>query len=159
MEEISLPAIGNDNKVINQLDEVTRDSEQKASEIFEMLESVSENSQQILSCVEDLNKYAQEHQINDSSFHELLNKIAEYSNSSEDNILNIMDKMQYQDIHRQKIERVINIMRALSNYMNSLFSSEISDEERVSSAKYIKGDEADDVLSDEEIENMINQFS
>lgn len=38
-----------------------------------------------------------------------------------------MDAMQYQDIHRQKIERVINVMRALSRYMSSLFEGKIDD--------------------------------
>lgn len=74
------------------------------------------------------------------------------------NTLSAMDMMQYQDIHRQKIERVINIMRALSNYMNKLFEGKIDDEKRVSSAKHIHGDENNDVADDDDIEALIAAF-
>lgn len=74
------------------------------------------------------------------------------------NTMSIMDMMQYQDIHRQKIERVINIMRALSNYMNKLFEGKIDDEKRVSSAKHIHGDSTADVVNDDDIEALIAAF-
>ncbi len=160
-EEVSLPKIKEDNKVIHQLDEVTRDSEKKASEIFDMLEEVSTNSHNIVNSVEDLNELIDNsnmEELNKIKFKKILNNISTLSHNSEDIILDIMEKMQYQDIHRQKIERVINIMRALNNYMNSLFSSNIKDEKRVSSAQYIPGDNRDDVLTKEEIEEMLKQF-
>jgi len=68
-----------------------------------------------------------------------------------------LEIMQYQDIHRQKIERVINIMRALIKYMNKLFEGKVSDEERVKSATYIPGDNKE-VVSDEDIEELLKQF-
>jgi hypothetical protein len=73
-------------------------------------------------------------------------------------IMNVMDIMQYQDIHRQKIERVINVMRALSNYMNSLFEGRIDDEKRVSSATHIAGDTHNEFASNEDIEALLAQF-
>jgi len=69
-----------------------------------------------------------------------------------------MDIMQYQDIHRQKIERVINVMRALSKYMNTLFEGKIDDENRVSSAQHIAGDEHNDLASTDDIEALLAQF-
>jgi len=65
--------------------------------------------------------------------------------------MNVMDIMQYQDIHRQKIERVINVMRALSKYMNTLFEGKIDDEKRVASATHIVGDTHNDTASVDEI--------
>ena len=109
--------------------------------------------------IEKLHEIAKKNNIQDEEFERIINEISKLSNDSEDNIINIMDVMQYQDIHRQKIERVINIMRALNNYMNSLFSSSIKDEDRVNSAKYIAGDEADDILSPEEIEEILKQYT
>ena len=67
-----------------------------------------------------------------------------------------MDIMQYQDIHRQKIERVINVMRALSKYMNALFEGKKDDDKRVSSAVHIHGDNTtEDVVTSEDIEALI----
>ncbi len=76
--------------------------------------------------------------------------------NSGDSIMQVMDIMQYQDIHRQKIERVINVMRALSNYMNRLFEGKIDDEGRVGSATHLPGDTTtDDVVSTDDIEALI----
>ena len=91
-----------------------------------------------------------------------LEKIEEAINNmmdGNDSTLEIMDKMQFQDIHRQKIERVINVMRALSNYMNALFSGKIDDSKRVSSATHIIGDTTtEDVVTEDDIEALLEQF-
>ena len=67
--------------------------------------------------------------------------------------------MQYQDIHRQKIERVINVMRALSGYMNALFEGRIDDDARVSSATHLPGDTStEDVVNNDDIEALLASF-
>ena len=86
------------------------------------------------------------------------NEALEILQTSGDSIMNVMDIMQYQDIHRQKIERVINVMRALSKYMNTLFEGKVDDEKRVSSAKHIVGDENNDIASTDDIEALLAQF-
>ena len=76
-----------------------------------------------------------------------------------DGLMNVMDIMQYQDIHRQKIERVINVMRTLSNYMNELFAGKIDDSKRVGSAVHIAGDQTtEDVVNTNDIEALLAQF-
>ena len=84
----------------------------------------------------------------------LLNASQDISNAS----LEAMDIMQYQDIHRQKIERVINVMRALSRYMSSLFEGKVDDAKRVSSAVHIQGDNTENVVNEEDIEALIANF-
>ena len=81
-----------------------------------------------------------------------------YCDEVSDASMQAMDIMQYQDIHRQKIERVINVMRALAQYMNSLFEGKIDDSKRVSSAVYIAGDNKEDIASDDDIEALIASF-
>ncbi|MGM0622431.1 MAG: chemotaxis protein, partial [Campylobacterota bacterium] len=73
-----------------------------------------------------------------------------------DETMMAMDGMQYQDIHRQKIERVINVMRALSKYMHSLFEGQIDDTKRVGSATHLDGDTTTENLVDnDDIEELI----
>ena len=73
--------------------------------------------------------------------------------------MNIMDIMQYQDIQRQKIERVINVMPALTTYMNHLFAGKIDDAKRVTSAVHIHGDTTtEDVVSSDDIEALLASF-
>ncbi|WP_066388588.1 chemotaxis protein [Helicobacter himalayensis] len=172
------PPPTDDHKVVHQLDDVTKDSEAKGTQIFDQLEIMSSSSDEAVKKNKALKKILQ-------SQEELFNKLCEafphiqsFTNALEevkeaqklskeinyscddiaDACMQAMDLMQYQDIHRQKIERVINVMRALAQYMNSLFEGKIEDSKRVSSAVYIAGDDKADVANDDEIEALIASF-
>ena len=70
-----------------------------------------------------------------------------------------MSTMQYQDIHRQKIERVINTMREISNMMNDVLEG-IPTSGYVPSAKHIAGDrDTEDLVDNEELEKLIAQMA
>ncbi|TKX29989.1 chemotaxis protein [Campylobacter estrildidarum] len=169
------PPPSQEHKVVHQLDDVTRDSEQKATEMMEKLENINNffaDSEGLLSEIgKILDKNIEifsrlnEKFPNVESFKEALelnrnvkktsDEIAEKLQSGQDEVMLAMDSMQYQDIHRQKIERVINVMRALSHYMNSLFEGKIDDSKRVGSAVHIEGDSTADVVSNDDIEALI----
>lgn len=165
-----------DHKMVQQLDDVTKDSEEKATQMFDKLDMINSllidaeelcNSGKgcISSNVEIFEKLCakfpnvetfkgglEKNRDLSSEFDNILDKIQ----GGENEIMSIMDMMQYQDIHRQKIERVINVMRALSRYMNSLFESSVDDKNRVSSAVHIQGDtQTESVMSDDDIEALI----
>ncbi|MBD3810263.1 MAG: chemotaxis protein [Sulfuricurvum sp.] len=173
------PPPTDDNKMVHQLDDVTKESEAKASEIFDLIEGISNDLSDgekeiktIRAAIEsnielfatlsvkfphveafknqlDKNKTAQKS----------VESILDILQNGGDTIINIMDIMQYQDIHRQKIERVINVMRALSIYMNHLFEGKIDDDKRVSSAVHIHGDTTtEDVVSSDDIEALLASF-
>ena len=172
------PPPSNDNKVVYQLDDVTKESEEKAGEIFDQLDFIGDAAGEIESdnkavkvILEDNIKLFETLQSsfpNIKSFDHNLQKSQEAlkmitssiekSQDIGDNSIQIMDIMQYQDIHRQKIERVINVMRSLSNYMNTLFEGQVSDDKRVSSAKHIAGDDTVDVVDNDDIEALIASF-
>lgn len=168
-----------ENKMVHQLDDVTKESEEKASQIFDIVEGISNELMEKETSVNDiistlhgnvelfknLNKkfpdvkaFVAQLEKNSSAINEA-NAIIESFQSSGDALMNVMDIMQYQDIHRQKIERVINVMRALSSYLNSLFEGRIDDSKRVSSATHIVGDTHNEVASNEDIEALLAQFA
>ena len=172
-----LPAT-DENKMVHQLDDVTKESEQKASEIFDIIENISN---ELMEKEENVNKLIEvvssnlelfktlsgkfpeveafkTHLTKNESALEDANTVLEMLQMSGDDIMNVMDIMQYQDIHRQKIERVINVMRALSKYMNTLFESRVDDESRVSSAQHIVGDTHNELASTDDIEALLEQF-
>ncbi len=172
------PPADEKHKVVAQLDEVTKESEEKATQILDIMESISNNvaeSGQDLKEVLEFLKHEKELFTKLSerfphikTFKEELNRVnemiekvkkaIEISETAQDDIMMAMDIMQYQDIHRQKIERVINIMRALIKYMNRLFEGKIDDSKRVRSADHIHGDENDELVSEDDIESLIAQF-
>lgn len=173
-----LPAT-DENKMVHQLDDVTKESEEKASEIFDIIENVSNdlmekegNVQSMIEVLEsnialfntlsqkfpDVIAFRTQLEKNQSVLDDA-NSVVESLQSSGDSLMNVMDIMQYQDIHRQKIERVINVMRALSRYMNALFEGKVEDSKRVSSAQHIVGDTHNDLASNEDIEALLEQFA
>ncbi len=175
--ELPLPAT-DENKMVHQLDDVTKESEEKASEIFDIIENISNDlmdKEETLNDVvkalnanldlfdtlsakfPDIETFKTQHKINEEAL-EKVNEVLESLQNSGDAIMSVMDIMQYQDIHRQKIERVVNVMRSLSRYMSTLFEGKIDDEKRVSSAKHIEGDTGTDVASTDDIEALLEQF-
>ncbi len=167
-----------EHKVVHQLDDVTRDSEVKATQIFDQLDLIGASAEKISKMVKKIQEPLQKHQEifdnlhghfpNVESFKTALNEqqeilnalksIEEEASNCSDSSMQAMDIMQFQDIHRQKIERVVNVMRALSQYMNSLFEGKIDDSKRVSSATFITGDDDKDLASADDIEALIASF-
>lgn len=172
------PPPNKEHKVVHQLDDVTRDTEVKAGEVFDQLDIVDSHSNDIIKLAKNIEKYLKDQE---SMFQKLcesfphiqtFQKSLSSTTQAKDSVTNIinnaqaclnatmqaMDIMQFQDINRQRIERVINVMRALSQYMNSLFESKIDDTKRVASAVFIPGDKNDNMANSEEIENLIASF-
>lgn len=173
------PPPTDDNKMVHQLDDVTKESEAKASEIFDLIEIISndlgdgEKHIKNVKAILDSNlalfttlhakfphvEAFETQLIQNTQAKEKLDAVEQILQDGGDTIMNVMDIMQYQDIHRQKIERVINVMRALSSYMNHLFSGKIDDAKRVSSAVHIHGDtDTEDVVTSDDIEALLASF-
>ncbi|MBE0492146.1 MAG: chemotaxis protein [Sulfurospirillum sp.] len=170
------PPPTDDHKMVYQLDDVTKDSELKAGQVFDKLESVNSfmmdaetNANEVIALIDGnielfnslcekfpkIEQFAQALSDNKNMKAKVEDLIVN-AQSAEDEIMMTMDIMQYQDIHRQKIERVINVMRALSKYMSNLFEGKVDDERRVGSAVHIYGDEStEDVVSNDDIEALI----
>lgn len=172
------PAPIDENKMVHQLDDVTKESEEKATQIFDIIDTISndlmekeEHLSRVVDVLQsnvdlfntlntkfpDVQAFARQLEKNEQALRDT-QEVLESLQVSGESIMNVMDIMQYQDIHRQKIERVINVMRALSNYMNTLFEGKVADEKRVSSAKHIAGDSTGDLASADDIEALLAQF-
>lgn len=169
------PPPTSEHRVVHQLDEVTKESEEKSSQIFDILEAISNDAMESenlggklkedLSAICETFTRLHQHFPSIKTFEAQIKRCEEMTTqvdqsiqvaqNTNDQVMVAMDVMQYQDINRQKIERVINVMRALTRYMNSLFESQIADESRVSSAVHIPGDATDDVVDEEDIEALI----
>ena len=168
-----------DHKMVHQLDDVTRDSEEKATQMFDKLETInnffmdaesdSNSLKEAINSNVELFTTLSEKFPNIAAFSEALDKnnsllgtidnIIGNLQMGQDEIMMAMDMMQYQDIHRQKIERVINVMRALSKYMNTLFEGRIDDDKRVGSAVHIAGDTTtENLVSNDDIEALIESL-
>jgi len=169
--------VENEHKVVNQLNEVAEDNEQKASQIFDVLSFILDENSSIQQDNQDINEFL-EKQVelleslsekfpNVSVFNEnlgLVKKAIESSsslssklNSENSKIFEAMELMQYHDINRQKIERVMSVIRKLNIYLNGIFEDDTG-KENIQIAKQISGDSSDS-MGDDDLEALISEFA
>lgn len=167
-----------DTKVVNQLSAVASDSEEKATKIFDVLSNILDYNNAIQNDIHALSSF-NEKQIamlsslsqkfpNINAFQQNLdqaNEMAAYINDANEKIndgsteiFQAMELMQYHDINRQKIERVMSVIRKLSTYLNNLFEDE-NNRTEVAVAKHIHGDTNDDLVGDDDLEALIAEFN
>ena len=124
----------NDNSqtdMAGQLSSVTVDSEKKATEIMTMLDQVLSEVDASETCIKE----------NDSK------KALLILDDVRNIVFEIMSTMQYQDIHRQKIERVMNTMIDISQMMATTLSGVSAT--KAPEAKHIDSNDGEAVNEDE----------
>lgn len=173
---IPLPA-EKDTKVVNQLSQVANDSEEKVSQIFDVLSLTLDNNSALRNQIKSLEQFidSQANLLNSLNsrfpniniFNQNLDKIKNVStelnslksslNDEDNHIFQAMELMQFNDINRQKIERVMSVIRKLSIYLNNLFEDDSSHNE-IAVAKHIHGDTSDDLIGDD-LDKLIAEFN
>jgi len=169
--------VSDENKVVNQLNEVADDSEEKASKIFDVLSFILDENSEISKYNKNMSDFiVQQAELLESLsqkfpnvdiFNENLSSAKELIETSKDlsskldgennKVFEAMELMQYHDINRQKIERVMAVIKKLSSYLNGIFEDDSSRAE-VQIAKHISGD-SNDIVSSDDIESLISEFS
>ena len=175
-DKYPLPA-SDENKVVNQLNEVADDSEEKASQIFDVLSFILDENADISKYNQNMSTFIENQATlleslsvkfpNVNIFAENLNSAKELIEDSKslsskvetenNKVFEAMELMQYHDINRQKIERVMAVIKKLSSYLNGIFEDD-SGKPEVQIAKHISGD-SHDIVDDTDIESLISEFS
>ena len=170
--------VDKDTQVVNQLSQVAEDSEEKASQIFDVLSLVLDNNDIVSKEIKPLAEFLKNQIVlletlnskfpNVPQFKENLdiaNSLKTNPKTILDNldaenmeIFGAMELMQFNDINRQKIERVMSVIRKLSSYLNNLFEDDNSHKEIVV-AKHIAGDSNSEAMDADDIESLIDSYS
>ena len=166
-----------EHKVVNQLNEVAEDSEEKASQIFDVLSFILDENNEIQKNTKNMGEFIEKQTVllealskkfpNVAAFSENLELAQNLSSASSESTSKIeeennqifvaMDLMQYHDINRQKIERVMSVIRKLSTYLNGIFEDD-GNKPEVQIAKHISGD-ASDTVSNDDLDSLIAEFN
>lgn len=166
-----------EHKVVNQLNEVAEDSEAKASQIFDVLSFILDendllqrNTTQVLSFIDTQIKLLetlgtkfpnievfQENLTKAQESKKLISEITVGIEDENNKVFEAMELMQYHDINRQKIERVMAVIRKLSLYLSGLFEDD-SNKPEVQIAKHISGDSSQTV-SEDDLDSLIAEFN
>jgi hypothetical protein len=166
-----------EHKVVSQLNQVAEDSEEKASQIFDVLSFILDENSEIQNNLGQINDFIEKQTkllealsqkfpnidvINQN--YELAKSISGSKelidsklNEENNQIFQAMDLMQYHDINRQKIERVMSVIKKLNDYLNGLFEDD-SDKPEVQIARHIAGDSNESVDADD-LDALIAEYS
>lgn len=169
--------VKNENKVVNQLNQVADDSEEKASQIFDVLSFILDENNEIQNYNKNMGEFLTK-QIslleslsvkfpNIDIFNQNLeqakqlvegsNEISNRIDAENNKVFEAMELMQFHDINRQKIERVMAVIRKLNSYLNGIFEDE-SDKAEVQIAKHISGD-SNEIVDANDLESLISEFA
>ena len=167
----------NDTKVVSQLSQVANDSEEKVSQIFDVLSLTLDNNSDLRRRVKEYEEFilSQNKLLSSLSnkfpkielFKQQLEKVKSFENSLKDlktsideedmHIFQGMELMQFNDINRQKIERVMSVIRKLSIYLNNLFEDD--NPRDLPMAKHIHGDQDTEDLVGDDLDKLIAEFN
>ncbi len=169
--------LSNEHKIVNQLNEVAEDSEAKASQIFDVLSYILDENEKITTKLNENEEFVNsqtellvkltskfpkidilQEQLNEANkikdtFEDTRNLINEENNK----IFEAMELMQFHDINRQKIERVMSVIRKLTSYLNGIFEDD-SGKPDVQIAKHISGD-SQSTVDDDDLDSLIAEFN
>jgi hypothetical protein len=178
-EEAILPLPSSkEHKIVNQLNEVAEDTEEKASQIFDVLSYILDENEKLTTSndatqefittqIELLEKLTskfpnievlKENLAKANEVKELSSQTNDIINEENNKIFEAMEIMQYHDINRQKIERVMAVIRKLTQYLNGLFEDD-SNKPEVQIAKHISGDGSTETVDEDDINNLISEFN
>ena len=158
-----------DTKVVSQLNQVANDSEEKVSQIFDVLSLTLDNNTELRNSLKSIELFISSQTSlleslntkfpNIDVFTEHLNNVKSVSITLDSlkQQANAMELMQFNDINRQKIERVMAVIRKLSMYLNNLFEDD-GTASNVAVAKHIHGDHSSDLAGDD-LDKLIAEFS
>ena len=162
---------------ISQLSQVANDSEEKVSQIFDVLSLTLDNNSDMRKRVKEYEEFvlSQNKLLSSLSnkfpkielFKQQLEKVKSFESSLKDlktsideedmHIFQGMELMQFNDINRQKIERVMSVIRKLSIYLNNLFEDDNPRE--LPMAKHIHGDQDTQDLVGDDLDKLIAEFN
>jgi hypothetical protein len=121
--------------VISELDAVTAVTERETNKVMDQLDLISSlvGTQQAL-----ITQVMQHPGAQDASVQAAVNQVMAAGKDIQDKVYEAMDLMQFQDITRQKLERIVHHLRQIHDYIVDLLGTGLkSDNERASISRTI----------------------
>jgi len=165
------------HKVVSQLSEVANDSEENASKIFDVLSYILDENAEVEKDSKKFSEFCDKQRVlletlsekfpnigifkanleNVLTMQKITKDLSERVENENSKLFEAMELMQFHDINRQKIERVMAVIRKLSSYLSNLFEDDNSHPD-IAVAKHIHGDENADLIDDQDLSALIAEF-
>jgi len=118
-------ATDKDGQVISEIDTVTAVTERETNKVMDQLDLIS---QLVMKQQDLITKVMEQPDAQDTSVHQALHEIMSAGKTIQDKVYEAMDLMQFQDITRQKLERIVYHLRQIHDYIVDLLGTGIKSE-------------------------------
>jgi len=121
------PEVGADKggQVISEIDAVTAVTERETNKVMDQLDVIS---QLVLKQQDLITQVMQQPGAQDSAVQQSLHEIMSAGKTIQDKVFEAMDLMQFQDITRQKLERIVYHLRQIHDYIVDLLGTGLKSE-------------------------------
>ncbi len=123
--EVPAVAADKDGQVISEIDTVTAVTERETNKVMDQLDLIS---QLVLKQQELVMKAMEQPGAEGASAQQALHEIMSAGKTIQDKVYEAMDLMQFQDITRQKLERIVYHLRQIHDYIVDLLGTGLKSE-------------------------------
>ncbi len=143
-------------KIIDRLDDVTLQSEVEATKVVDLIDKASGSLDDICQITRELKQVlsADTHD-NDKAF-ELLNKVDSMIKENQDTLFNAINLLQYQDVLRQKIEKIASALAIFYDYLGEFLGRGKQDIDERAAGRHVEEASLDRDQKIDEIEKIVN---
>ncbi len=119
------PSADKGGQVISEIDAVTAVTERETNKVMDQLDVIS---QLVLKQQDLITQVMQQPGAQDSAVQQSLHEIMSAGKTIQDKVFEAMDLMQFQDITRQKLERIVYHLRQIHDYIVDLLGTGLKSE-------------------------------
>jgi hypothetical protein len=121
----SAVAADKEGEVISEIDAVTAVTERETNKVMDQLDTIS---QLVLKQQDLITQVMQQPGAQDGAVQQALHEIMSAGKTIQDKVYEAMDLMQFQDITRQKLERIVYHLRQIHDYIVDLLGTGLKSE-------------------------------
>jgi hypothetical protein len=118
-------AADKEGEVISEIDAVTAVTERETNKVMDQLDTIS---QLVLKQQDLITQVMQQPGAQDGAVQQALHEIMSAGKTIQDKVYEAMDLMQFQDITRQKLERIVYHLRQIHDYIVDLLGTGLKSE-------------------------------
>ena len=146
------------NKIIDRLDDVTIQSETEAGKVIDLIDEIMNKLGNVDTCVSEIKGLINSSEIDKIKIGKLLNNIDSTNREVQDMLFNTMNLLQYQDVLRQKIEKIASALTTFYDYLGEFLGKGKKDITQRTAGKHVEDSTLDRDQKLDEINKLIKDM-
>jgi hypothetical protein len=143
------------NKIIDRLDDVTLKSEEEAGKVIDIIDETITSLDKVNQFAKELKELIKSGKADEDTTFKSLGNMVSATKEAQDELFNAMNLLQYQDVLRQKIEKIATALSTFYDYLGEFLGKGKVKIEKRAIGKHVEEATLDRDQKLEEIEKII----